>query len=303
LSNSLACSVQLVSADVDWLTMSTDESGGHAALLEWRDHRFSALADEGYRETAFSSHGYSYRQRGSVAVGSNGRRGVCTVSGAQAGPNWRDLLRLAANVSRIDLAVTGRPDVESSSLAREGYRPTGRAERGRGRPITMTLIQGQDRGDTLYVGSRKSDVLGRLYDKGRESREPAYAGCWRWEIQYRRASALQTARGLAVAENPASTITATVGSWFRARDVGAPAWSDDPALDHRAPGAVPDDERYLAWARKSIQPRARELVKRYGWRFIAETLCGPIATYEDWETMVRGVEFELQEDHHRKRGE
>lgn len=303
MNTSLTCPAQCVGASVDWLTVSTDESGGHAALLEWRDRRFAVLGDEGYRETAFSSHGYSYRQRGQVAVGSNGRRGVCTVSGAQASTDWRDLLRLAANVSRIDLALTGRTDVDTSTLAREGYRPSSRAARGRGRPITMTLIQSQERGDTLYVGSRKSDVLGRLYDKGRESREPAYAGCWRWELQYRRAAALQAARGLQVAEDPPSTIAATVGSWFRARDVAAPTWSTVDSVDHRAPVPVPDDQRWLAWARKSVQPRARELVKRYGWRFVAEQLAGGIATYDDWETMVRGVEFELQPDHYRKRGE
>jgi len=282
--------------------MSTDESGGHAALLEWRDRRFRALGDEGYRETQFSSHGYSYRQRSTVAVGSNGRRGVATVSGAQASPCWRDLFRLAENVSRIDLALTGRPGTPSDAVARESYRPTRRAERGRGRPISLTLIQGQDRGDTLYVGSRKSDVLGRLYDKGRESGAPEYRDCWRWEVQFRRAPALQTARGLALAEDASATIAATVGSWFRDRDVSAPTWTNTPPLDHRAPKPVPDDARWLAWARKSVQPRARELVARYGWRFIAEQLAGPIATYEDWETMVRGLEFELQPDHHRVRG-
>lgn len=167
----------------------------------------------------------------------------------------------------------------------------------------MTLILGQDRGDTLYVGSKKSDVLGRLYDKARESKEPAYAGCWRWEIQYRNAPALQAARGLLVAKDAPSTVAATVGSWFRDRDVSAPTWTNDAPVDHRGPKAVTSDERWLVWARKSVQPRAKELVARYGWRFVAEQLCGGIATYEDWETMVRGLEFELQPDHHRMRGE
>lgn len=167
----------------------------------------------------------------------------------------------------------------------------------------MTLILGQDRGDTLYVGSRKSDVLGRLYDKGRESKEPEYAGCWRWELQYRRAPALLAMRELLAAAKPAETILATVGGWFRDRAVSAPFAADSAPVDHRASRPVPDDQRWLAYARKYVQPRAKEMVKRYGWRFVAEQLCGAIATYEDWETMVRGLEYELQEDHPRKRGE
>ena len=167
----------------------------------------------------------------------------------------------------------------------------------------MTLILGQDRGDTLYVGSRKSDVLGRLYDKGRESKEPEYAGCWRWELQYRRAPAMLAMRGLLAAANPAETILATVGGWFRDRNVPATFASGSLAVDHRSSRPVPDDKRWLAYARKYVQPRAREMVKRYGWRFVAETLCGPIATYEDWETMVRGLEFELEDDNPHQRGD
>lgn len=166
----------------------------------------------------------------------------------------------------------------------------------------MTLIQSQDRGDTLYVGSRKSDVLGRLYDKGRESREPAYAGCWRWEVQYRRAYALQAARGLLGAANAQETITATVGGWFRARDVGAPFGATNNELGTGKPKQVPDDEAWLTWVRRCVQPRAMELVGRYGWRFVAEALAGPIKSYEDWETLTRGIEYELEDDVIRKRG-
>jgi hypothetical protein len=38
------------------------------------------------------------------------------------------------------------------------------------------------------------------------------------------------------------------------------------------------------------------MVERYGWRFIAETLAGPIRTYDQWESLTRGVELELIPD-------
>lgn len=296
MPDSLTLPVTVVAAAVDWLTMSTNGSGDYAALLSWRDRRFAVLDAEGHRETQFSSHGYQYRQRGQVAVGSNGRGGVCTVSGDEAGASWRDLSRIAANVARVDLAITGRTDAPTRTLAREGYRAVDSAPRRRGRPVQVTLISSQDRGDTLYVGSKKSDQLGRLYDKDRESRDTAYKDCWRWEVQYRNDPALLAVRGLERAEDAEATIGATVRGWFTQRGVSAPFRAAGAALDCRPARQLPSDERWLEWARKSVQPRAKLLVQRYGWRYVAECLTGHIATYEDWETMVRGVEFELDQE-------
>lgn len=288
--------VTVIQSDIDWLTVSTDDGSGHRALLEWRDVRFFVLEQEGYREKRFAAHGYQYRQRGSLAVGTNGRIGVATASGAEASASWRDLAQFARNVSRVDLAVTGRTDAYASDVARESYRLANQVERGRGRPIQLTLIQGQDRGDTLYVGSRKSDVLGRLYDKQQESRDPVYRGCWRWEVQYRRAPALAALKGLASAKKPSDVCAATVGRWFTDRGISAPFRPSADAMLLRPPKVLPDDQRWLAWVRRCVAPRSREMVERYGWRFIAETLAGPIRTYDQWESLTRGVELELIPD-------
>jgi hypothetical protein len=160
----------------------------------------------------------------------------------------------------------------------------------------MTVILGEDRGDTLYVGSRKSDMLGRLYDKGRESQDPAYEGCWRWEVQYRRSYALSALRALSCSQDPAESIKATVASWFRDRGVRASFSTTAYPLPVRPARPVDDDARWLAWARKSVAPRAAQLGKRYGWRYIAETLVGPIRTYEAWLSLLEGIEIELEPD-------
>jgi hypothetical protein len=85
-----------------------------------------------------------------------------------------------------------------------------------------------------------------------------------------------------------------VARWFVDRGVDAGYRVTSGALACSPARAVPDDVRWLEWARKCVQPRAKELVKRYGWRFVAETLAGHISTYEQWETLLRGVEFEMQ---------
>jgi hypothetical protein len=36
------------------------------------------------------------------------------------------------------------------------------------------------------------------------------------------------------------------------------------------------------------------MVGRYGWRYVAEACVGRINTYEEWETLMRDIEFELE---------
>lgn len=276
------------------MSMSTNEPAGIRTLLEWRDARFAALGDKGYAEKQFTGHGYSYRSRGQVSVGVGRRDCVAQLTGAEASDGWRDLSSIATNVSRADLAVTARIDGGASALAQSEYRAASSAPRGRGRRPQYTLIVSEDRGDTLYVGSKASDQLGRLYDKARESSDATYSNCWRWEVQYRRAYALDAVRQLQAAKDPAATLAATVGGWFRDRGVRAAFASGGDPLAVRSNRPLPDDERWLAWARKCVQPRAKQLVAKYGWRYVAETLAGHIKTYEEYESLMRGVEFEFE---------
>lgn len=153
----------------------------------------------------------------------------------------------------------------------------------------------QDRGDTLYVGAKASDVLGRLYNKDKESQDAAYKDCWRWEIQQRRGYALSAVRSLLSSPDPSQTVVATVSSWFRARGVAAEYRTTVRPLAIGMARKTPDDLRRLAWLRRCVRPMAQELAKRYGWRYVAETLLGRIGTLEEWETLVQGIEIELVE--------
>ena len=293
---SVACGVPVVHAGVDWISMSCDAPSGVAALLCWRDERFAELGDQGYAEKQFTAHGYHGRSRGQVSVSTNGRAVLCQLSGAEAFDGWRAVSRYATNVSRLDVACTVRVSDGEASLASRGYSAIGGASRGRGRPIRATLISNQDRGDTLYIGSRKSDQLGRLYDKGRESKESLWKDCWRYEVQYRRDYAVSALRSLAGAPDEGAQAAASVRDWFSSRGVEPLYSAGDPAGSVAPDRKLPENERWLAWARRCVRPRAMELAKVYGWRFVAELLVGPIKTYDAWESLVGGIEIELVED-------
>lgn len=291
--DSLPPTPTVIESRLDWLTMSSRDPSACASLLEWRDRRFAVLGEEGHREKSYTAYGRAFRSRAQVAIGVGRSDVIAQFSGPEAQRGFADCINWATNVSRIDLAVTGRFDTPTDTVAEGEYRAAQTAPRGRGRRSELTLILSEDRGDTLYVGSRTSDALGRLYNKWKESRSAEYTGCWRWEVQYRRGQALATARALQASQAPQAQVQATVSSWFRGRGVRAAFGSSAVPLDNRVASRPSDDERWLAWARKSVQPRAKQLVARYGWRFVAEALTGRINTYEQWETLVRDIELEL----------
>ena len=143
------------------------------------------------------------------------------------------------------------------------------------------------------MGSRKSDVLGRLYNKEKESGEEAWAGCWRWEVQYRRTQAVEALKQVAGSATEGEKLAQMVKAWFDARGVAACFAAESVANPVQPPARRSDDDVWLAWVRRCVQPRAREMAVRYGWRYVAEQCVGHITTYEEWETLVRGIEYEL----------
>jgi DNA relaxase NicK len=157
----------------------------------------------------------------------------------------------------------------------------------------VSLLLNEDRGDTLYLGAPASDQRGRLYDKQRESNEQVWERCWRYEVQFRRGAALSALQSVASGSSEGDTVAAMVHGWFGSRGCNPhfrPVVTAELASPTRK---APDDERWLRWVRRCVQPTARRMAVRYGWRYVAEACVGRIASVEDWESMMRDWESEL----------
>lgn len=135
--------------------------------------------------------------------------------------------------------------------------------------------------------------MGRLYDKGVESRECRYRDCWRYEVEYKRGLARACTARIQATPAEETTIKNIVRTWFDRRGVHALFSAAAPGVAVTATKGVPESDRQLAYLRRCIRPMAMRLVERYGWRYVAETVCGEIRTYEDWETLCRGIENEV----------
>lgn len=105
---------------------------------------------------------------------------------------------------------------------------------------------------------------------------------------------MDAARALASRPTDPDSCTATVSRWFDSRGVRCIASASASPITVKPSPRVADDIKWLSWVRKSVQPRAREMVARYGWRYVAEACAGRITTYEEWETLMRDIEYELE---------
>lgn len=201
--------------------------------------------------------GYAMERAGQAALGIRREDALVQVSGSAAYLFGLPLLQLAGHASRADLQVTMHSAdwIVRDLIWRAMYKPDHR--RGKGRPITRKFIDTSNEGATCYIGSPRSDQLGRFYDKGRESPEQYEEGTARLEVQYRNHAA-EGVRLRAVAGMLTDVaIRGTVGKWFM--DRGALAGIRLPVGDAIKPTtrAETDYEAHRRWLRECVAPAIR----------------------------------------------
>lgn len=252
---------QLVESRVDWLTCTAGTGAKSDALAELGIAVASERERVGAKRRSGNWQGYYGEWCGGMFVGRRHDGVVLRLGGAEASDYWRAAVQLSDHQSRIDLAVTVRPDGQDRDLATEAYDALRTAPRGRGKPRLAKLIVDNQRGRTLYLGRRTSDAYLRLYDKGVESHEQAYHGAWRYELEAKGTLAPQYSAALLASDSESSLLAGMVAQAFECRGV-LPSW------DAPVGGVVPrplrpptDDDRRLAWLASQVKPAVDRLIR------------------------------------------
>lgn len=210
--------------------------------------------------------GYRGELRGPVFCGWGRNGGMVRVSGNLASEISRLPRPTAAHCTRADVAITVFYDTDTpgrARLARDGILAA-YASGEVSRRIRMTYIDGCGDGDTLYVGSRTSEVFGRIYDKWRESRDPYYACAWRWEIEFKGGRAESLLRMLDGASDRTGVLIGVSRCFWRGRGVLFPPVEKDAADLRVVSVPVPDDPaRTLAWLATDVRPAVGALLEYF----------------------------------------
>jgi hypothetical protein len=180
--------VESWSAGADWVTMSRDVGGDvYGDGLDWESwHRLQSAKDnDGWVDVKQAEiQGYVGYAFPSCFWGQHATQGeLLRASGKTARDAVAAKLR-PDNVSRLDVQVTVWGAGTAPELIAACAKQAAGYVKGRKGPIPRVRhISGFGRGDTCYIGSRRSDTFLRVYDKALESKNEKYHDSVRFECE------------------------------------------------------------------------------------------------------------------------
>lgn len=260
----------VTSAGVDYITLTRTD--GHQIDIDTVHHindnvRRVAFGGQAGIETKPWGHlGYSGWSFGGWRHG-YGRDGVIVTA---SGPTAQVVLESANwfgwRCTRVDAQVTVRSDQSPDDVIAQRLTEAllGRRAAGSGRPYKIRHVKGHGDGDTLYIGSRRSQIYVRIYNKHAESGfSDENVGCVRYEVEYK-AEAAQAVFGLIVDARDigreARSLVASKLLHYRLGGVaGVPVL---PGYNIVSGDRTTDLDTQLLWLERSVKPLIKRLLTR-----------------------------------------
>jgi replication initiation factor len=262
---------------VDYLTMTLPRGASNAGPWERQClQSLRLLQDDGNEHKATRLLGYDGYMCGGAFYGENDERRMFRVSSAWADRLFTRTYDAEAHYSRLDVQVTWFFDVERQGLAAAVYDDLIRVQaskEGKSR-LKCRLVTDNEGGSTVYIGSRTSAAMGRIYNKGAQSDEEQYRNAWRYEVEYHNSQATAAAGILWTHYGQSRQwIASNVAGWYDKRGVVVPwrrvAHQGSLPPQKRPP---PDVARRLAWIEHQVRPTVAYLLEELPRAIVLEAL-------------------------------
>lgn len=257
-------STSIPTQGVDWITVT--HPGKQDIWDDIYEVRMALDPESKWSFEQWAFFGYEGASYGKFSCGLRGVEGLMQFRGnlatealALIPPGWK--------ATRIDLQCSVLLE-EVTSVAERYFRSLGGSSR-ISRPMLRFMSSSNDGGDTLYIGSRKSKQMGRIYDKGAESQIGADSELpsglfWRYEVELKGDKAVGVYDALKRLGGDYGAVIATyVYDWFISRGI-TPAF-DREGVDLVVNAAVmaatdkDDANKKLAWIVRCVTPVVQQL--------------------------------------------
>lgn len=256
---------------VDWLTLTATRQGLGNDLWRVGEELIAESEEEGEFPSRWHLHGYEGWSTPHVALGSRVDGCYLRLSSEKARDKWQHALGAAERCTRADIAVDVQLDPPVPLYSRKLYVDASHVSPSNGRPPGRTLTINSDGGSTLYIGSRSSEGMGRVYDKGRETQTQPAGRWWRWELEAKQQLAEFVTNRLRSSLTAESTMLGLVVGWFGDRGAhGLPATSE--ATFYKRERQTSTAEKQLQWLAVGVRPTVAKLISRFGERRVAAAL-------------------------------
>lgn len=259
--------VGMWTADYDYVRLTWSQEAGldEAESLYIKAAHYAMASQTGIAPVGapWAWRGYYGTDFGVVQVGRGPQGCILQCSGSRAAA-VRELAPPWTGVPRVDVAVTvwykrdpgGELEMMADGSAAASRDAGGAAWR-------VSHIRGYGSGDTVYLGSRRSEVFCRIYDKGRESEGKAgYENALRYEVEVKGSWGARLWEGEARAAPDRHWLASQVQSVLRGRAVylALPEQVACPVVPRETPEEATDDSR-LAWLHNQVRPAVDRLLK------------------------------------------
>lgn len=250
----------VVSVGVDWLTATAYRTRNHEQFHELGKSLLQAARERGNDVLPWKAQGYRGTKAGGVRQALRYDTHIIQLSSDDARESWRDVAALASNVSRLDLQVTFELERARPSFFREQHERASVGMKGRGRKRNLTYITSRLTGDSIYLGQRTSDIMGRCYDKGMEAKCAPRGRLIRHELEMKRDYAKRVAARLLKSSSEVADVGSLVCDYMRQQHLETAAYIYANRESARARQTT-DNARRLRWLRSSVRPSVAVLVE------------------------------------------
>jgi DNA relaxase NicK len=243
----------------DYITGTTKERDLSLRLYDFGSALMSRQCDLGNRKVPWGMKAFSGYQCGSVQLGTRGEECMVRLSSDSASLYWKDVVQHSQNVSRIDLQSTVRVQTDVArridSYRRAAQRDADKTAVGK----VVRWIQEYHGGYTLYLGDRKSNVFGRIYDKHKDTPIDEYQSCVRFEAQFQKKLALFVASQLARQDSQISAMSSYLTQFFASRGIVLELPQESTAT-YSCPRIRSDFDKNLIWLAAAVKPCILRLI-------------------------------------------
>lgn len=256
---------KLVDAGIDYVRITSEDVGVQNELYD----AFMGVAKDdaklGYKIIPGGAFGFMGKKTRHALWGEKKGWAMLQISGGAAKRSHL-LAKPGSQAARLDLQLTywvGEENVERT--IRQAYNGACDCEDPSRKHMQVNLIESRRRAQTLYVGSRASDVFFRVYDKFEESGKEEYRGCVRFELELKGRMSKACWKKLVDFDTTLRAMLEMVISMLAARGISVP--SDD--LDNQDLLHLKKErttlEGTLGWLSRQVAPAVSRISAEVGY--------------------------------------
>lgn len=257
---------KLVDAGVDYLRVTSKDLERQGTLFEYYQGVLDRDMRLGYKEERGGAFGFWGNKCRHALYGEKEEWCMLQVSGYEA----KRALRVAVTgtqCTRIDIQCTYQFDDADFAMAMAYIDQCAQQHKTpKHRPPQITEVCQRMDIQTIYIGSRSSDVFVRIYKKFEESGKDEYRNCIRFEVELKGRASKALWQQIVSTGMGVGALLSILRNVLRDRGVEMPPEGFSDGTVELPPSQTTREEGTMAWLARQVAPAVARLSSSWGWR-------------------------------------